>query len=473
MAHTEDDTHFDLLVIGFGKAGKTLAMARAEAGDRVALVEQDRGMYGGTCINIACVPTKALLSATSRGMNLQQAQGTRDELVEAMNRANTKLADDAGVTVINARARFTGARSVTLSGGGSEALTLTGDAVVVNTGSAPVWPDLPGIDSPRVYDSTSIQHVSPAPRRVVIVGGGPIGVEFATLFTGQSAEVTIVDTAPSPLSQFDRDVAAEARDVLQQRGVTFVSDARATDFETAGDEVVVRYARGSEGAEHEITADAVLVAIGRRPATDGLGLDATGVEVGERGEVVVDDFLRTSAAGVYAAGDVTGGPQFTYVSYDDHRVIAGQLSGGPGRSTAGRLIPTTTFLDPPLSTLGMSEDEARESGREIDVRSKKVADIPIMPRPKIVGRPEGLARCGTGSPPPSSAGGSTPNPVRVRSSTLCSAEAIPSRPGIPGLSPASRVSPACPVRRGRPGRLARPDAGARRGRGRTTCAPRG
>lgn len=401
MASTEGDTHFDLVVIGFGKAGKTLAMARAGAGERVALVEQDRGMYGGTCINIACVPTKALLSATSRGMDLRQAQGTRDELVEAMNRANKKLADAAGVTVINACARFTAERAVTVSGSGNrggdspegtEDLTLTGDAVVVNTGSVPVWPDLPGIDSPRVHDSTSIQHVSPTPRRLVIVGGGPIGCEFATLFTGHSTEVTIVDTSPSPLSTFDDDVAAEVRNVLQERGVTFVNDARVSGFESAGDEVSVRYASGGDGREAEATADAVLVAIGRRPATDGLGLESAGVDVGERGEVVVDEFLRTSAAGVYAAGDVTGGPQFTYVSYDDHRVIAGQLSGEGGRSTAGRLIPTTTFLEPPLSTIGMSEDEARESGREIEVRRKNVADIPIMPRPKIVGRPEGIAK---------------------------------------------------------------------------------
>lgn len=401
MASTEGDTHFDLLVIGFGKAGKTLAMERANAGDRVALVEQDPGMYGGTCINIACVPTKALLSATSRGMDLRQAQGTRDELVAAMNRANKSMADAAGVTVINARARFTGERAVTVTGngngnGGSTEgagdLTLTGDAVVVNTGSVPVWPDLPGIDSPRVYDSTSIQHVSPTPQRLVIVGGGPIGCEFATLFTGQSAEVAIVDTSPTPLSQFDDDVAAEARDVLQKRGVTFVNDARVSGFESAGTEVIVRYESGGDGREVVAMADAVLVAIGRRPVTDGLGLDAAGVEVGERGEVVVDDFLRTSAAGVYAAGDVTGGPQFTYVSLDDYRVLADQLAGKGARSTAGRLIPTTTFLDPPLSTIGMSENEARESGRQIEVRSKKVVDIPTMPRPKIVGRPEGVAK---------------------------------------------------------------------------------
>lgn len=401
MAPTTGGTHFDLLVIGFGKAGKTLAMERARAGDRVALIEQDPGMYGGTCINIGCVPTKALLSATARGMDLREAQGTRDQLVEAMNRANRSMADDAGVTVITGRARFTGRREVTVSGGSpsspetpesAEGLALTGDAVVINTGSTPVWPDLPGLDSPLVHDSTSIQHVSPTPRRLVIVGGGPIGCEFATLFTGQSAVVTIVDTSPSPLSAFDDDVAAEARDVLERRGVTFVGDARMSGIETSGGEATVTYARGVDGAEGSITADAVLVAIGRRPATDGLGLDAAGVDVGERGEVVVDEHLKTSADGVYAAGDVTGGPQFTYVSLDDYRVLADQLSGGGSRSTAGRLIPTTTFLEPPLATIGMSEDEARESGRGFEVRSRKVADIPTMPRPKIVGTPEGFAK---------------------------------------------------------------------------------
>lgn len=394
MAWT-DDTHFELLVVGFGKAGKTLAMTRAEAGDRVALVEQDRGMYGGTCINIACVPTKALLSATSRGMELHEAQGTRDDLVEAMNRANKSLVDDAGVTVINARARFTGEREVTVTGddaGDSSALSLTADAVVVNTGSVPVWPDLPGIDSPLVHDSTSVQHISPSPRHLVIIGGGPIGLEFATLFTGQGAEVTVVDSAPTPLATFDDDVAAEVHEVLEQRGVTFVNDARASGFDTAGGRVTVRFESDRGGSGSTASADAVLVAIGRRPATEDLSLAEAGVTVGGRGEIVVDDSLRTSATGVYAAGDVTGGPQFTYVSYDDYRVLAEQLSGRGTKSTSGRLIPTTTFLEPPLSTIGMSENEARRSGREVEVRSKKVADIPIMPRPKIVGQPAGFAK---------------------------------------------------------------------------------
>lgn len=420
MDPTGNDTHFDLVVIGFGKAGKTLAMQRAKAGDRVALIEQDAGMYGGTCINIGCVPTKALLSATSRGMNLREAQGSRDELVEAMNQANKKLSDDAGVTVINARARFTGERTVTLSGhaDGSNAssgqtenagLTLTGETVVINTGSVPVWPDLPGIDSPLVHDSTSVQHITPAPRRMAIVGGGPIGCEFASLFIGQGAEVTILDASPRPLSAFDPDVAAEACAVLKERGVTFINDARVSGFVTAGDQVTVQYKRGDDdnasinsnansGSDNDqttdLSVDACLVAIGRRPATDGLDLDAAGVGVGDRGGVVVDDYLRTSADGVFAAGDVTGGPQFTYVSLDDFRVIAGQLSSGSTTSgeawsTPGRLIPTTTFIEPPLSMIGMSEDEARESGRQVDVRSSAVADIPTMPRPKIVGHPEG------------------------------------------------------------------------------------
>lgn len=380
--------HYDLLVVGFGKGGKTLAMAQARGERKVALIERDPKMYGGSCINTACVPTKTLLSATVRGLDLPAAQKVRDALIGKLNAANIELVEDAGVTVVNGQARFVGPKEVRVSGDGFTDLGITADNVVINTGSVPVWPDLPGIDGARVHDPTTVQHLQPRPAHLVIIGGGPIGLEFATLFTGQGSKVTVIDAAEKPLGQFDDDIAEVARGLLEKAGVTFISGAQVERFDEdrEGGRVIVTYGEGT------VTADEALVAIGRRPATDGLGLEEAGIRLGERGEVLVDEHLRTNVEGVYAVGDVKGGPQFTYVSYDDYRIVLDQLEGRGERVTTGRLLPTTTFLEPPLSTIGLSEKEARESGRAVDVREQKVAEIPIVPRPKIVGQPEGVAK---------------------------------------------------------------------------------
>lgn len=384
------DKTFDLIVIGFGKAGKTIAMNRAGAGERVALIERDPKMYGGTCINIGCVPTKKLLTDTARGIGWAEAVESRDTLIGELNETNLKLAEDAGVTVFTGQARFTDAHEVTVSAPESGDLVLRAPTVVIGTGSTPVWPDLPGINGDRVFDSTSIQHAQLDIEHLAIIGGGPIGLEFATLFTGQGAKVTVIDSAEAPLHNFDADVAEVGQQILEERGVHFINGARAAGFNEDNGRLSVRYTAGN--MEQTLTADATLVAIGRRPLTDDLGLDTAGVDVDDKGAVVVDEHLRTSVDGVFAVGDVNGGPQFTYVSYDDHRIVLDQLSGQGQRSTADRIIPTTTFTEPPLSTIGMGEAEAEESGRAFSVHSASMADMPIVPRPKILDQPEGMAK---------------------------------------------------------------------------------
>ena len=390
---------YDLLVIGFGKAGKTIAMTRAKAGDRVALVERSRDMYGGTCINIGCVPTKTLLtdahlhaaasSGADDGTALSSAQNRRDTLIAKLNSVNKKLADDAGVTVIDGDAEFVAPHTIRVTGGSDE-LTVTATTVVINTGSTPVRPDMPGVDGPRILDSTRIQHVPGHPERLAVVGAGPIGLEFATMFAQFGTSVTVLDHSDVFLKRFDRDVAEAVHSDLEKLGVTILSGVDVTGFTSHDDGVDVSYTGG------DLQADYVLLATGRRPATDGLAPDAAGITTTDRGAVRVDEHLRTSAEGVYAAGDVTGGPQFTYVSYDDHRVILSDRWGDGSRTTAGRLIPSTTFLTPPLSQAGMSEEQAHEDtegrGHRLDVRVKNIADIPIMPRPKILGEPQGIAK---------------------------------------------------------------------------------
>ncbi|MEJ4096942.1 dihydrolipoyl dehydrogenase family protein [Corynebacterium bovis] len=480
----------DVLVVGFGKAGKTIAMTRAKAGDRVVLVEKSPSMYGGTCINVGCVPTKTLLTdahrhagellaatrtgagAASAGTGsagtgagstdtadsepgtattpshdaaFSAARSHRDSFIGTLNAANHAMVENTGVLVVDGHATFTGPRTVTVTGGDpaaahpAEQLTVTADTVVINTGSVPVRPPIPGADGPRVLDSTGVQMLPERPRRLAIVGGGPIGLEFATMFAQFGTEVTVLDGSPRLLPRFDRDIADAVHADLRDLGVTVLSgvtveeiadaagaaagagaggDATGGDADgaaggdattganadtdaaggatpAAGAPVTVTYT-DADGTRRTVDADHVLLATGRKPATDGLGLDAAGVEVTDRGAVVVDPHLRTTADGVYAAGDVAGSPQFTYVSYDDHRVILSDRWGDGSRTTTGRLIPSTTFLEPPLSQVGLGADAAREDtgarGHTLDVRVQDIRDIAVMPRPKILGQARGRAK---------------------------------------------------------------------------------
>ena len=356
--------HVDVLIIGFGKAGKTIAMKRASAGDRVALIEQSPVMYGGTCINIACVPTKFLLTQAHNHVAFPDAKDARNVFISKLNAANKAMVEDKGVLLIDGHATFTGPDTVNVSG----ELDITAETIIINTGAAS------GIETgSRVHDSTSIQQLAHTPKTLAIVGAGPIGLEFATMFAGFGTEVTVYNGGSEFLPRFEPSIAQAVRGHLESSGVTILD--RKVDLDTV---------------EQELDAEEILLAVGRKPVVDELGLDAAGVDYSPRG-IRVDEHCRTNVAGIYAVGDVTGAEQFTYASYDDHRIVLSHRWGDGSRTRTGRLLPSTTFIDPPLSAIGMTEAQARESHR-VDVRESRIADLAIVPRPKIVGQPEGMAK---------------------------------------------------------------------------------
>ncbi|MGH2402338.1 MAG: FAD-dependent oxidoreductase [Candidatus Limnocylindria bacterium] len=389
----------DLLVVGFGKGGKTLAGVLGRRGRRVILIEQSAAMYGGTCINVACVPTKALLhDADARPDEADprawygQAVTRKDGITAAMRAKNFEMLDQVDtVTVLTGRAELTGAHELHVRAGTDE-LRITAETIVLNTGSVPVMPPIPGASgSPRVYTSTTLIAKRDLPGRLAIVGGGYIGLELANLYREFGSEVTVLESGPAILRREDDDVADAVRAVLEEAGVRIVTHATATSVADHDGGATVEFdVRGTRGS---VDVDAVLIAVGRQPDTDGLGLEAAGVEVDERGAIVVDEHLRTTAAGIYAVGDVNGGPQFTYISLDDHRIVLDQLTGSGRRSTRDRVaVPTTVFLSPPLSTVGMTEREARAAGIGLLVARKPVAQIATMPRSRIVGDTRGLMK---------------------------------------------------------------------------------
>lgn len=310
-----ESLHVDLLIIGWGKGGKTLAAKAAKAGRRVALVERDPGMAGGACINVACIPTKALVhsAATRRPQDdpqayLDEAIRSRDALIARLNAANRAMLE-GHVTVVFGEAAFVGPRRVAVESDG-ERLEIEATDVVINTGSAPRPGGVPGADLPHVHDSISLQHVASLPERLVVVGAGAVGLEFAQMFAEFGSEVTLVSRG-AVLAADDDELRASVLEGLTDAGVAVVEDADVR--EVTATEVVTT--RGT------FAADAVLFATGRVPVVPD-GVELAGVDLDERGFVTVDDQLRTSAEHVWAVGDVNGGPQFTYISLDDYRIVA-------------------------------------------------------------------------------------------------------------------------------------------------------
>lgn len=385
-----ESLHVDLLIIGWGKGGKTLAAKAAKAGRRVALVERDPGMAGGACINVACIPTKALVhsAATRRPEDdpqayLDEAIRRRDALIAKLNAANRAMLD-GHVTVVFGEAAFVGPRRVAVQAGeesDGERLEIEATDVVINTGSAPRPGGVPGADLPHVHDSISLQHVTPLPQRLVVVGAGAVGLEFAQMFAEFGSEVTLVSRG-FVLAGEDDELRTSVLEGLSDAGVAVVEDADVQ--EVSASEVVTT--RGT------LAADAVLFATGRVPVVPA-GLDLAGVELDERGFVAVDDELRTSAEHVWAVGDVNGGPQFTYISLDDYRIVASQLLGSGGRRRSDRVaVPVTTFVTPPYARVGITEREARARGLDVKVATKPVANLAMVPRPKTLRETRGIVK---------------------------------------------------------------------------------
>ncbi|HEY7814894.1 MAG TPA: FAD-dependent oxidoreductase [Nakamurella sp.] len=378
----------DLLVVGGGKAGKSLAMDRAKAGWTVAMIERDK--IGGTCINVACIPTKALVGSdrtllTARRadlmgiivegepeVSLERLRHHKESVVGGMVAAHEKMFADSGMDFLMGTARFTGERTVrvVLNNGGTR--TLRGRDVVINTGTTPATPDVPGIVQAGVWNSETILHLDTLPRTMIVLGGGYVGCEFASMFAAFGTRVILMQGRGQVLPREDPDVAGQVADILTDQGVEVRLGARAVAAhrEPGHGDVIVSLDDGSQ-----VRAEELLVATGRTPVTADLGLDRAGVELTDRGFVSVDDQLRTTADRVWAAGDVAGSPQFTHASWSDFRILKKLLTGGEA-TTTGRIVPYTVFTTPELARVGLTETEARAHGLDVRVARINVAAIP-------------------------------------------------------------------------------------------------
>ncbi|MGQ4424556.1 FAD-dependent oxidoreductase [Streptomyces violaceoruber] len=389
----------DVLVVGYGKGGKTVAAKLGRLGKRVVLVERSDRMYGGTCPNVGCVPTKSLVHHSRKRRPEDDPQEWYERSV-AKVQAVAKMMRDGNyegltsiesVTVITGQATFVDPHTVRVEAGDGP-LTISAETILINTGSEPIVLDVPGLrDSQYLVTSTDLIQTTVLPRRLAIIGGGYLGLEFASIYGQFGSKVTVLETGPEFLKHLDDDIAAAAEEILRDEGVEIVTDARIIEVRDGDSGATVVYK--SEGRQQTLEADAVLAATGRAPATRELGLDAAGVATTKRGAVRVDEFLRTSQPHIFALGDVNGGPQFTYISLDDSRIVLDQLLGEGRRSTADRVaIPHTVFITPPLATVGITEREARAAGHRLKVACQPVAEILAMPRAYAVEETRGIMK---------------------------------------------------------------------------------
>ena len=396
-------SHYGLLVIGSGQGGGPLAGAFARAGRRVALVEREH--VGGTCVNEGCSPTKTIVASARiahlsrrapdfgvhRGagandvhVDLARVRERKQHIVDDFRAGSEKSLASAGVELVRGQARFVGPRrvEVTPSRASREGddhgeshsgvlRTLTADVVVINTGLRSAVPALSGLEAVPFLTSTSIMELTELPEHLIVLGGGYVGLEFAQAYRRFGSRVTVVQREIQLLPREDEDVAERVTAILRAEGLDVLLSAAALRVEKKEDRVRLVWQPRVQGSpslvEHVLEGSHLLVATGRTPNTADLGLDAAGVTVDERGYVRVNERLETSASGVYAIGDVKGGPAFTHIAYDDFRILRANLLDGQQRTTAGRVVPYTVFIDPQLGAVGMTEREARASGRRIRV----------------------------------------------------------------------------------------------------------
>lgn len=365
---------FDAIIIGFGKAGKTLAGRLANENWKVAVIERDPNMYGGTCINIACIPTKVLVQDGLKDIPYKDAIERKDRVVETLREKNYKsLANQSNITIYDSEARFRSNKEVEIKRNGKVEV-LTAEHIFINTGATSNIPSLEGdLTSNKVYTSTSLINRKTLPKQLAIIGGGYIGMEFASMYQTFGAEVTVITPEKELLPSEDCEIAAEVQKAMEEKGVHFIFEVKARGIkEESEDKVSLSLSNGES-----VSANAVLLATGRRPNVEHLGLENTSIELTEDGAIKVNEHLETTVQNVWALGDVKGGMQFTYISLDDYRIVENYLFGDKKYSLDSRKnIPYSMFIDPPLSRVGLTAKEAEEKGYEIAEGKMSVASHP-------------------------------------------------------------------------------------------------
>ena len=364
---------FDAIIIGAGQAGPALAARLTGAGQTVAVIE--RKLFGGTCVNTGCKPTKTMVASAyaahlarraadygvtfdgPAGVDMKRVKARQQTVVHnARHGVETWLKDMKGCTVFEGHARFESATTVRVNDE-----LLSASQIFINVGGRANIPDMPGVDRVKYLTNTDMMQIDTLPRHLVIVGGSYIGLEFAQMYRRFGSEVTVVEMGPRLIQREDSEISEAVQAILEAEGITVRLNAECISFEPCDEGVCVHVT--CEAGAPQVEGSDVLLAVGRKPNTDDLGLDAAGVAVDKRGYITVDDQLRTSVPGIWAMGDCNGKGAFTHTAYNDFEIIAANLLDKDPRKVSDRLTAYALYIDPPLGRVGMTQAEVRATGR--------------------------------------------------------------------------------------------------------------
>src|SRR5581483_10333017 len=378
-------TKYDAIVIGTGQAGPSLAVRLADAGMKVAIMERKR--FGGTCVNNGCIPTKTLIASARTAhvarragdygvtinsrvaIDMKKVKARKDALVrQSSEGVENWLKNTRKLTVIKGQARFADAHQVRVDGEILEA-----DTIFINVGGRAAIPAFRGIDRIRYLDNSTMMDVDFLPEHLIVVGGSYVGLEFAQMYRRFGSEVTVVERAPRLIHREDEDISENIKAILEGEGIKIRLGADCIGFEKQQDKVTVQVDCSS--GDKTVAGSHVLLAVGRVPNTDDLGLESAGIKVDERGYIHVDDQLRTNVPGVYALGDCNGRGAFTHTAYNDYEIVAANLLDGDQRRVSDRIITYALFIDPPLGRAGMTETEVRKSGRKALIGKRPMTQV--------------------------------------------------------------------------------------------------
>lgn len=400
---------YEAIIVGGGKAGKTLAMDMARSGKKVAMIED--GMIGGTCINVACIPTKTIVAsakvahltrhAAAYGITLNnfavdfaQVKARKLAVVDGMRAMNLQMFLDSGMDLYIGRGHFTDHKTLevklTEPKAGKTSVQLHAEQIFINTGALPFIPPIPGLKEVGPLTNDTLMEEERIPEHLLIMGGGYIGLEFGQMFRRLGSQVTIIERSAEFLPLEDRDIAIAVKTVLEEEGVRILLNQEVVQVEGDSNQVTLVLRSATNNTQDRVTGTKVLAAVGRIPNTQDLNLAATNVKTDARGFIETNEFLETNVPGIWALGDVKGGPQFTHISLDDYRILKFNLANkDQRRSLKDRLLPYTVFIDPELARIGLTEQEARKRGYEV-----KVATLPAaaIPRAKTLGETKGLLK---------------------------------------------------------------------------------